>query len=213
MTRTAFALIALMACASPSFAQDTPAAKRKPRTPLEFRAFVYAASESVESKETFEAILDKSSLMLIGGGAEVVIGRRWLVRGTYSTFSDTGTRVFVDTDDTVFPLNIPLKITVRPLDFSAGYRFIVKPKWALFAGAGLTRYELTEESTGESDDVSGNGWHLLAGAEMKPHRRVLLGTEAQWTRTDEILTGGAANALGEGKLGGIRLGLRAGIAF
>ena len=186
--------------------------KPKPRT-LELRGYLTAGLEQTESPKTFDAILGRKNLWLIGGGGEVVIVGRWILRGQMSQFSDTGTRVFVDTDDTVFPLDIPLRITVRALDFSAGYRFYVKRRWALYAGAGRTQYQLTERSNDETARSKGGGWHVLGGLEATPRKWVLLAAEGQWTRTSDILEGGAAAALGESELGGPRLAGRVGFRF
>ena len=199
-------VVLALALASPAFAQTSS-------RPVELRGFFAAATEQTEAKETFDAILGTERMTLIGGGGEIVITRRWIVRGQLLQFTDTGTRVFVDTDDTVFGLDIPLDITVRITEFSAGYRFLAKPRWGLYAAAGRSSYSLREESNGETARSSGGGWHVLGGFDVKPIRWVFLAGEAQWTKTDDMLTGGAAEALGESRLGGIRAGARIGFAF
>ncbi|MEX2269822.1 MAG: outer membrane beta-barrel protein [Vicinamibacterales bacterium] len=211
--RPRLALVCLLCGAAPAFAQevDPPPAPRKPRA-FEIRGYFVAGSEQTESPKTFDAIFGSERLLLIGGGGELIVARRWLVRGQVSQFSDTGTRVFVDAGE-VFSLNIPLEVTVRATEFSAGYRFLVKPRWALFAAAGRTQYSLTERSNDETDRSKGSGWHVLAGVDVKPIKWVMLAGEAQWTRTEDILGGGAAEALGESQLGGLRLAGRIGFAF
>ena len=203
MNRLVFLL--MLAGATPAFAQS-------PR-PYEVRAFFTAGSERTEARETFDAVLGSDQLMMLGGGGELVIKNRWILRGQLAQFDDTGTRVFVDTDGTVFPLNIPLEVTIRVTEFSAGYRFYVKPRWAMYAAAGRSSYSLREKSNGELARSNGSGWHLLGGVEARPHKWVFAGGEAQWTRTDDILTGGAAEVLNESRLGGIRVSGRIGFAF
>lgn len=192
-----------------------PAAAQTIKTPrpYELRGYAYAGSESTESPQTFDAILGEDRLTLLGGGGELMFAKRFLVRGQWSRFSATGTRVFVDNDETVFELGIPLDVRVTVTEFSAGYRFFVKPGWALFAAAGRSNYGVREKSNGETATSDGGGWHLLGGVEAKPHKWVLLAAEAQWTATGDILRGGAAEALGESELGGIRLAARAGFRF
>lgn len=209
----ALVLLLLVCGVTPAFAQDPePApAPKKPRA-FEIRGYFTAGSEQTESPKTFDAILGSERLLLLGGGGELIIARRWIVRAQLSQFSDTGTRVFVDTDGTVFPLDIPLDITVRATEFSAGYRPFVRPRWALYAALGRSQYKLTEQSLGDTDRSSGGGWHVLGGADFKPHKWVMVAGEAQWTRTEDIL-GGAAEVLRESELGGLRLAGRLGFAF
>jgi hypothetical protein len=195
---------------NPVFAQTTPA--KKPR-PAEFRGYFMGASEKTESPETFGATLGTEKLTLLGGGGEIVVKRRYILRGQVSQFTDTGTRVFVDSSRTVFPLNIPLDVRIRVVEFSGGYRFLVKPRWSAYAAAGSSRYTFTEEANDERDRARGGGWHLLGGIDVKPHKWVMVAGEVQWTKTDDIFSGGAAAALGESRLGGVRIGARIGIAY
>ena len=200
--------------AGAAFAQEPepPPAPKKPR-PFELRGYFTAGSEKTESPETFDAVLGKDSILLLGGGAEVIIAKRWIVRGQYVRFSDTGTRVFVDDDETVFELGIPLEVNIDVTEFSAGYRLFVRPRWGIYAAAGRSQYALREESNDERTKSSGGGWHVLGGFDVKPMKWVFIAGEGQWTRTRDILTGGAAEALGESELGGVRFAARIGFAF
>lgn len=203
----------LGAGARPAFAQEPEPAQPKQPRPYEIRGYFTAATEKTESPKTFDAILGTESFTLLGGGGELLIKRRWILRGQFLTFSDTGTRVFVGTDRTVFPLGIPLDVTIDVVEFSAGYRFLAKPRWGAYAAAGRTSYELTERSNDERDRASGSGWHVLGGIDIKPHKWIVAAGEAQWTTTEDIFDAGAAEALGESKLGGVRFALRIGFAF
>ena len=212
--RSGLALI-FIAGATPVFAQNgdgQPSKPKKPRT-YEVRGYFVAGSEQTASPRTFDAILGTERLLMLGGGAEVVLQKRWILRGQLSQFSDTGTRVFVDDDNTIFDLHIPLDITVRATELSAGYRFYVKPRWGMYAAGGWSQYALTEKSNGETDNASGSGWHVLGGFDVKPRKWALIAAEAQWTRTGDMLEGGAAQELGESKLGGLRISVRLGFAF
>ena len=57
-----------------------------------------------------------------GGGVQVRLRNGAFFEGSLDQFRKTAERVFVY-DDTVFRLGIPNTITVRPLLFTAGYRF------------------------------------------------------------------------------------------
>jgi len=224
LTVLAIAAVCMTGSMAPAFAQvRRPASppKPKPRT-FELRGYLTAGLEQTEAPKTFDAVLGKESLWLIGGGGEIVLAKRWILRGQFAQFSDTGTRVFVDTDDTVFPLDIPLKATVRALEYSAAYRFVLgRPRpprfqpsrWAAYAGGGRSHYELIERSNDETARAKGTGWHLLGGVEMTPHKWVLVAVEVQRTWTEDILTSGAAAALDESELGGPRLAGRVGFRF
>jgi hypothetical protein len=218
----AIAAVLMSGAMAPAFAQVWRVPPRPKPRPLELRAFFTFGLEQTDAPKTFDAILGKETLSLIGGGGEVVLSQRWILRGQFSQFSDTGTRVFVDTDDTVFPLDIPLDITVRALEYSAAYRFVLgrarpprfqPPRWAVYAGFGRSHYELIERSNDETARTKGAGLHLLGGVEMTPHKRIMLAGELQRTWTDEMLTSGAADALGESQLGGLRIAGRAGFRF
>jgi len=172
-----------------------------------------AGFERTLAKESLDAVLGRTDLRLYGGGAEMLIAGRWILRGAVSQFSDTGTRVFVAPNGTIFPLDIPLEITVQPLEFSAGYRVALPKSLGVYAAAGVSRYKVTERSTGETERSTGSGWHVLAGLEAQPMRWVFFAVEAQWTKTSEILEGGTAEAFDEGRLGGLRAAVRAGVRF
>jgi len=97
--------------------------------------------------------------------------------------------------------------------FTAATEKTAKPRWGAYVAAGRTSYELTERSNDERDRASGSGWHVLGGVDVKPHKWIMAAGEAQWTTTEDIFEGGAAEALGESKLGGVRFALRIGFAF
>jgi len=82
----------------------------------------FAASES------FEAVLGSSSGPVWGGGVMVAFaGGRFFAQVSAERFSADGERVFVSEGE-VFPLGIPLTVEVTPLEFTAGYRFVPRPR-------------------------------------------------------------------------------------
>jgi opacity protein-like surface antigen len=113
----------------------------------------------------------------------------------------------------VFPLGIPLKATITPFEVTAGYRFPVTPKIVPYAGAGVGRYAYTETSTfndtGEDIDASHAGFIVVGGVEVRPHRWIGVGVDAQFTRVKGILgTAGISQELGETDLGGTAVRVR-----
>lgn len=183
------------------------------RPPVEFRVFGYAGTEMTSAAKSLDAVLGTNQLLLLGGGAEIILADRWLLRGTFSQFNKTGTRVFVGPDGAIFPLGIPLRITIRPLELSGGYRQPLTRLIALYAAAGYSRYAVKETSNDETEAFAGKGWHFLGGLEMKPVSHLLVAAEGQWTRTDEMLTGGVAAEFGESRLRGLRISGRIGFVF
>jgi opacity protein-like surface antigen len=77
--------------------------------------------------ESFDAVLGSSGGPAWGGGVAVTFaGGRYFAQVSAERFSADGERVFVDEGE-VFPLGIPVKVEVTPLEFTAGYRFVPRP--------------------------------------------------------------------------------------
>jgi hypothetical protein len=92
--------------------------------------FGHAGYTSFAAADSFEAVLGSSSGPVWGGGAMVTFGHgRFFAQASLERFSDEGERVFVS-DGEVFPLGIPLSVEVTPIEFTAGYRFVPRPRRA-----------------------------------------------------------------------------------
>jgi hypothetical protein len=90
--------------------------------------FGHAGYTSFAAADSFEAVLGSSSGLVWGGGAMVTFGHgRFFAQASVERFSDEGERVFVS-DGEVFPLGIPLSVEVTPIEFTAGYRFVPRPR-------------------------------------------------------------------------------------
>lgn len=106
-----------------------PAPAPKPPGPPAFTiaGFAEAGWLVFSAAESFDAVYGSSSGPAWGGGVRVAHRSGLFGQVTASSYSDVGERVFVD-GSVVFPLGIESRLTVTPLDFTAGWRFAPKPK-------------------------------------------------------------------------------------
>ncbi len=119
------------------------------------------------------------------------------------------------TDDRqVFALGIPTKVTMTPLEVTAGWRF--PPRFGRVIphlGVGYTRLEYQERAdfadAGDDTSQSFNGFHVLAGTEVRVARWVGVAGEVVWTSVAGALgDGGVSKAFDEDNLGGTSLRLK-----
>lgn len=75
--------------------------------------------------DSFDAVLGSSGGLTWGGGVQVAHRSGFFFQFNASYFAADGERVFVS-DGEVFPLGIPVDVTVTPLEFTGGYRFVPK---------------------------------------------------------------------------------------
>jgi len=196
--------------ASPAWAQ-APAAGAAPR--FGARAFGHFEWQTMAAKETFEAVTGKSTLTGLGGGVELQrIWRGAFVRAAVSRMAQSGERVFVFEND-VFPLGVPLDITMTPIELAAGWRFnpIGSRGIVGYLGAGgvFMSYNESSPSDAAGEEVSDrySGFLLFGGVEVPVWRFVSAGAEVGWRKVEVPNPGGAMEALGEKDLGGVTMRL------
>lgn len=197
-----------------TFAEQRPAAGARPSLSngLQIRPFGSAALTWFTASSTFKAVLGSGTGQEYGGGLNLTQGPGYLEIGA-RRFSKTGERVFV-LNGQVFPLGIPAKVTMTPLEITAGWRFA--PRFGRViphVGAGYTRmsYKETSDFADDSEDVSEsfNGFHVVAGSEVRISRWVGITAEAAFTSiADGLGDGGASKAFGEDNLGGTSVRLK-----
>jgi hypothetical protein len=207
--RTVWVWLAIMGVAAPASAQlvsDAPA--------VSIRPFVLIAGEQFAAKKTFEAVLGGSAQPLWGGGVQMATRGGLFVDVTASRFKKDGERVFVAGGD-VFPLGIPLTVTVTPLEVTGGYRSRVGRSGRLvpYVGAGVGWYGYKEESefteAGESVERRHVGYLAVGGVEYRVGRLIGVSVDVQYTHVGGILGGGGVSAaLDEDDLGGVAARLR-----
>lgn len=197
-------LVAVLITAAPVFAQPAPS----PR--FGGRVFGWGDWQQMTAKESFDAVTGSSSLSGIGGGGEV--HRLWrgvFVRASVSQLKADGERVFVF-DDTVFPLGIPMNITMMPIELGAGWRFKpVARRMVPYVGAGAlwVKYEETSEGDVASERVKETyrGAVIFGGVDVTVWRFVSAGAEVAWRTASVKDPGGALGAFGEDNLGGVSM--------
>jgi opacity protein-like surface antigen len=118
--------------------------------------------------------------------------------------------------DAVFPLGIPLKVTMTPLDVVAGWRSAPAGRIVTYGGAGFTSMAYTETSdfadTGENVDERYKGWVVLGGVEVRAAAWVHVRGEVRYRQVPNVLgSGGVSAAYDETKLGGVGVALK--VAF
>jgi hypothetical protein len=197
------AAIALLLC-SPFDASAQVA-----RTPVSIEGYGMYGRINFSAAESFDAIVGDSAGPILGGGVRIGLGLGGLFFDVGAwRFQADGERVLV-ANDTVFPLGIPVTITVRPLEMSGGWQFRFRrvPKLIPYVAGGITSMhyeEASEFSTAmENTNAFFNGFHVLGGAQYKITRWLGVAGEASWTTVPDALgEGGVSDVFNETDLGG-----------
>jgi opacity protein-like surface antigen len=169
-------------------------------------------STSFAASESFEAVGASGHQQGFGGGVSVTgVWRGLFVDVGVARQKMSGERVFVD-NGTVYPLGIPLEITIRPIDLAAGWRFS-RGRLSPYAGAGITFVTYRENSDfelGEDDvDESATGGLFLAGADVRTLSWLSVGGEVRYRKVSGVLGGGGVSQIfGDDQLGGVAVSLR-----
>ena len=85
-----------------------------------------------------------------------------------------GERVFI-TGSEVFPLGIPLKIKITPVDLVGGYRSPAVGRLVTYGGAGVTfvEYEETSDFSADDENVKEDGVGFVLMGEDRVEKRSL----------------------------------------
>ncbi len=207
MTKVCLLILALAFAALPAGAQSRPR-PAPPARSIQIGGYGIFGQINLTAVQSFDAVLGKRSGPIYGGGATVglPLGGLFVDIGAWR-FKQDGERVFVASGE-VFPLGIPLTVTITPVEFTAGWKFRRRnSRLVPYAGGGLTSYSYKETSSfagpGEDVDERFNGYHVIGGAEYKLMRWLGLGGEVAWTTIpDAIGTAGVSKAFGDTDLGG-----------
>ena len=164
------------------------------------------------SAESFDAIVGEPSGQIFGGGTRIGVGLGgWFFEVGAWRYRADGERVLV-VNDTVYPLGIPVRVTVTPIELSSGWRFRLRrlPKVTPYVAGGITsmHYSETSEFSTSMENTAAffNGYHLLGGAQYKVWRWLGVAGEAAWTTVpDAIGESGVSKAFNETDLGGTTL--------
>jgi hypothetical protein len=232
------AALVVMLWSLPAFAQDPPtlpptpttkpAQPRAPREPIGIRGFVTFGNFRARAADTFDAVLGSNMGLIFGGGAHVLLPGGFYIEASASRFRRDGERVFIAGDQEIFPLGIPLQVTLTPLEITGGWRYrhcprpvkgrvaACRPSVIPYVGGGFSsyRYEETSDFSMAEDDVDErfSGFHVLGGVEYRATPLLSVGGELAWsTIADAIGEGGVAAVFNETDLGGITIRLKVSI--
>jgi hypothetical protein len=138
-----------------------------------------------QARDSFDAILGGHSGALVGGGGQVLLPWSTYAELGVSRFTRGGERVFVGPNREVFPLGIPVDVSVTPLEITGGWRYrhcprpvTVKPppkgakpapqppakpmtcapKLVPYVGGGYSAYKYTESSEFSTQEEDVDGW-------------------------------------------------------
>ena len=218
MMRRAGPFIALAALlfAVRAEAQTKPAPpKPKPRPAaaqsrgLEIGGYAMFGRINFVAADSFDVILGSPWGTLFGGGARLGLpyGGLFVDVGAWRVHGE-GERVFVSGSE-VFPLGVPVEVTIVPIEISGGWRFRLRRVPALrpYAAGGFTSYGYTETSQfasgSENVEERFNGFHVFGGAEYRILRWLGVAGEVAWTTVpDAIGEGGVSAEFDEDNLGG-----------
>lgn len=179
---------------------------------LEIRPVVSVGTTWFTAGDTFDAVLGSRQGHDLGGAINLTQGPAFIELGV-RRFRKTGSRVFVGDGGEVVALGIPAEVTMTPLEAAVGWRFRpVLGRIRPYLGGGYTRlrYQETSEFADDGDNVDAwfNGFHLLAGAELRLARWVGVSGSVVWTSVrDAIGEGGVSQVFDERNLGGTSLRL------
>jgi opacity protein-like surface antigen len=206
-------------------APQRPTTPPGPQDTIGIRGFVTFGSFTARATDTFDTLFGSNAGLVFGGGGQVLFPGGWYVELSASRFRREGERVFVGANQEIFPLGIPLEVTLTPLELTGGWRYFhcprpikgpprpCRPTVVPYLGGGFSsyRYQETSDFSGAGDDLDErfSGFHLLGGAEYRVTPFVAVGGELAWsTIADAIGEGGVSAAFDEDNLGGFTVRLK-----
>ena len=209
--------VLLLAPAIPARGQGTQPAKTP--SSIGLHAYGVVDFDALAASESFDAVVGTSRLTAFGGGVDVVdIWKHLFVRVAVTRTRQSGSRVFVADNKEVSPLNLPLTVTMTPVEVGAGWRF-VSSKGGLvtpYAGVSFLSMGYTETSKGadpgEDTNARFGGQDVFAGVEVGIVKWLVAAGEVQYRRVPNALgAGGVSKDFGESDLGGVTARVTIGI--
>ena len=176
------------------------------------RGFGHAGGLLFTAKNSFEAILGGTVNTVYGGGAQVVFPNGVFGQVSIDRLRKTGTRALVSGSQ-VFTLEIPDRITVTPIQATAGYRVEQANRLATYFGGGVGWHTLEEQSPLDAASPGFSkrwlGYHAVGGVDYPILRWLWVSGEVQWATVPKALgeTGVTAH-FGEKDLGGTTFRMR-----
>ena len=191
--------------------RPAPPVRRPParKPPVGIRAYAFYDWQTMAASQTFDAVTGSSSLHGFGGGFEVTnIVSRVFVRVAFARSSRDGQRVFIDNGE-VFPLGIPLTVTLTPIEIGGGWRGTAGKRGltGLYGGASVVFLNYAETSSGgtgaDNTSKTFNGFSVFAGIDRTFHRHFFAGGEGQYRSVPNAIgEAGVSQIYNEKDLGG-----------
>jgi opacity protein-like surface antigen len=205
---------------APAPAPRRPAAAPGPKTPIGVRAVFLVDMQQMAAKETFKAVVDSSTMMGFGAAVDITgLYQGLFARFAFATSSKEGSRVFVDDQDEVHSLNIPITVKMMPIDLGAGWRMggMGKTKSITpYVGGGIVLLGFKETSDIGDDDENVserfNGFSIFGGVDFAVGKMLTFGVEGIYrTVPNAIGEGGVSEHFKETDLGGLGVRFMIGI--
>lgn len=191
---------------------------RTPAEPVRLRAFGSVGWITFQARDSFDTVLDSHGGLLYGGGGQITLPFGLYAEVAAMQFRADGERVFIGPNREVFPLGIPVEVTVTPLEITGGWRYRGRGRrgpWPVvpYVGGGLSAYkyrETSEFADGDEDvDEWHNGFHILGGVEYRVRRWLGVAGEVAFSSIPDALgEGGVSAAFNEDNLGGTSVRLK-----
>lgn len=215
MKTVALALLITLAVAAPAAAQRYSPSPKGPS--IGFRAFAVIGADRVAAADSFKAVFGSADLMAAGGGAEIDIWHRLFLRIAVTRAGRTGSRVFVDGGE-VFALNIPLTLTMTPVEAGAGWRFTSASRITPYAGGAFISLGYSEVSdfaqAGENVNDRYTGGAIFGGVDIDIWKGVFVGAEGQYRHISvPDVSASVMHEFGETDLGGASARIRLGFSM
>lgn len=176
------------------------------------RGYVTFGSSSVAASDSLKAVAGTSRDSGWGGGGSVTgLWRGIFVDVAVSEQQFDGQRLFVHAG-TVYPLGIPLDITIRPIDLAAGWRQ-TRGRFSPYAGAGLSFVSYKERGdfaiAGDDVDEQKSGALILGGVDIQIWKFLFAGFDVRYRSVSGVLgQGGVSDIFAEDQIGGSAVTLR-----
>ncbi len=191
-----------------------PASAPVPRGPLGVRGFGTVGFDQMSASESFDAITGGDTVVPFGGGIQITnIWQGLFVEAAIEQASRDGERVFVGGEGEIFPLEIPLEITLRTVDVMAGWRSPPVGGITSYGGGGVSflNYDETSDFAEADENFSENytGFIIMGGVEYAATQWVHIRGELRYRRFNDVIgVGGVSEVFDETSLGGFGVALK-----
>lgn len=217
--RNACAIAVLVLAPSLSARGEQASPPGKGPSTIGLRAYAVVDYDALAAKDSFDAVVGTSQLTAFGGGVDVVdIWKHVFVRVAATRARKSGSRVFVAANHEVSSLNIPLTVTMTPVEVGGGWRFVSSKGSRLtpYAGVSFLSMGYSEVSTfaeaTENTNERFTGQDMFGGVEVGIVKWLAAAGEVQYRRVPNALgAGGVSKDFGESDLGGVTARVTIGI--